>query len=90
MKEQKYTTRFKKDLKRQKKRGKKLNILKHIIKTICNDGEAPQSCRPHNLIRNWSGYKECHIESDWLLIYTVEKNIVTFYRTGTHSDLFSK
>ena len=89
MRKQRFTTRFKKDLNRQKKRGKKLESLKHIIKEICSNGEAPQTCRPHNLSGNWSGHSECHIESDWLLIYTVEEETVTFYRTGTHSDLFS-
>ncbi len=71
MRQPKYTTKFKKDIKRQ-------------------NGDAPQICRPHNLSGNWNGYRECHIEPDWLLIYTVEEEAVTFYRTGTHSNLFSR
>ncbi len=88
MRKQQYTTRFKKDLKRQKKRGKNLEALKLIISEICNTGDAPQTCFPHNLTGNWIGHRECHIESDWLLIYSVTEKTVILYRTGTHSDLF--
>ena len=83
-----FTNKFKKDLKRQKKRGKKPDRLESVIHEICCTGEAPARCRQHKLSGNWSNYIECHIEPDWLLIYTVEEETVTFYRTGTHSDLF--
>ncbi|MBF1203051.1 MAG: type II toxin-antitoxin system YafQ family toxin, partial [Fusobacterium periodonticum] len=48
--------------------------------------------RDHNLIGNYKGYRECHIESDWLLIYKIMENILilTLSRTGTHSELFKK
>ena len=88
MRQPEFTNRFKKDLKRQKKRGKKPGKLEQIINEICEAGTAPAQCRPHNLIGTWNGYAECHIEPDWLLIYTVQAETVTFYRTGTHSDLF--
>ena len=83
-----FTNRFKKDLKRQKKRGKKPLKIEQIIAEICETGTAPTQCRPHKLSGNWSGYAECHIEPDWLLIYSVQANTVTFFRTGTHADLF--
>ena len=89
MRQPEFTNRFKKDLKRQKKRGKNPHKLEQIIAEICKTGTAPVQCRPHNLIGNWSGYAECHIESDWLLIYAVQVETVIFYRTGTHSDLFA-
>jgi mRNA interferase YafQ len=89
MRQPQFTNRFKKDLKRQKKLGKTPHKLEHIIHAICVSGDAPQDCRPHILSGNWSGYWECHIEPDWLLIYSVEEETATFYRTGTHSDLFA-
>jgi len=46
--------------------------------------------RDHKLIGNWKGRRECHIESDWLLIYMVESDQVVFERTRTHSDLFQR
>lgn len=89
MRKPKFTNSFKKDLKRQKKRGKSRQKIQSVINSICIDGDAPLDCIPHNLTGNWKGYRECHIEPDWLIIYTVDSDeLVTFYRTGTHSDLF--
>lgn len=48
----------------------------------------PAKNRDHSLSGNYSGYRECHIEPDWLLKYRQEKNELFLYRTGTHSDLF--
>ena len=83
-----FTNRFKKDVKRQGRRGKTLARFSELIDFICESGAAPEKYKPHNLTADWRGYRECHIEPDWLLIFTVEKETVTFYRTGTHSDLF--
>ena len=44
--------------------------------------------RPHRLSGNWSGAWECHLEPDWLLIWTQEADVLVLTRTGTHSDLF--
>ena len=83
-----FTTRFRRDLKRQEKRRKDIPKLKALVKVICRDGDAPLHNRPHNLTGNYVGWRECHIEPDWLLIYAVDDDSVTFFRTGTHSDLF--
>ena len=50
---------------------------------------SPKYC-DHPLAGNYHGYRECHIQPDWLLIYKVEeqKLLLTLVRTGTHSDLF--
>ena len=82
------TKAFKKDLKRQKKRGKSREKLKNVMDAICRDGDAPKQYSPHNLVGNFLNHRECHIEPDWLLIYLVEEQHVIFHRTGTHSDLF--
>lgn len=82
------TTAFKKDLKRQKKRGKSREKLKHVMEAICRDGDAPKQLSPHNLLGSFVNHRECHIEPDWLLIYVVKEQHVIFHRTGTHSDLF--
>lgn len=88
MKIAKFTTSFKKDIKRQKKRGKSKEKLQTIVEMICRDGDPPEKYRPHDLVGNWVNYRECHIEPDWLLIYVVEAEYVVFNRTGTHADLF--
>jgi len=46
--------------------------------------------RDHKLIGEFAGRRECHIESDWLLVYKVEAKTIIFERTGTHADLFGK
>ena len=55
------------------------------------DGETlPAKYRDHTLTGNYSGFRECHITPDWLLIYEVRESelILVLSRTGTHSDLF--
>jgi mRNA interferase YafQ len=85
-----YTTKFKKDLKSVEKRNWDMELLKEIIRTLCNEKLLPSKNRDHNLIGNWSNCRECHIQPDWLLIYQIGNDSIVFVRTGTHSDLFSK
>lgn len=85
-----YTRQFERDTKRMKKRGKNIEKLKIIIRTILVEEPLDVIHRDHKLIGNGVGRRECHIESDWLLIYKVESDRVVFERTGTHSDLFNK
>jgi mRNA interferase YafQ len=79
---------FRADLRRQRQRGRNLEDLFAAIGLLAEDGELPASYRPHRLTREWSGFWECHIEPDWLLIYDVNDDQVSLVRTGTHSDLF--
>jgi mRNA interferase YafQ len=82
------TRQFDRDTKRLKKRGKNLDKLKIIIRSIVAEEHLDAIHRDHKLMGNWKGRRECHIESDWLLIYLVEAERVVFERTGTYSDLF--
>lgn len=85
-----YTRQFEKDVKRMKRRGKNLEKLKIITRSLVVEEPLDPLHRNHKLIGNWQGRRECHIESDWLLIYKTEEGCVIFERTGTHSDLFQK
>ncbi len=85
-----YTKQFKRDTKRVKKRGGNPDKLKIIIRSIVAEEVLDSIHRDHKLIGNWKERRECHIESDWLLIYILESDCVIFERTGTHSDLFQK
>lgn len=85
-----FTRQFDKDVKRMKKRGKKLEKIKIIIRSLIEEESLDPIHRDHKLIGNWQGRRECHIESDWLLIYKKEESRIIFERTGTHSDLFKK
>lgn len=79
---------FKKDIKRLKKRGKDLAKLKAVIGLLVDDKTLPARYGDHSLSGNWAGWKDCHIEPDWILIYKVRPNELLLGRTGTHSDLF--
>ena len=85
-----YTRQFERDLKRMKKRRKKIEKLKIILRSLIEEEELDPIHRDHKLIGNWLGRRECHVESDWLLIYKIDDDRITFERTGSHSDLFRK
>lgn len=84
------TNKFEKDLKLLKKQGKKIEKLFQVIDTLQSGKELETKYRDHNLIGNYKGYRECHVEPDLLLIYFKDndKLILTLVRTGSHSELF--
>ena len=83
-----YTSKFKKDLKVIEKRNLNVELLKIIIRKLCNEEELPPKNKDHFLQGKWSGSRECHITPDWLLVYQIGNGIIVFERTGSHSDLF--
>jgi mRNA interferase YafQ len=85
-----FTRQFNRDVKRMQKRGKKLEKIKIIIRSLIEEESLDPIHRNHKLIGNWQGRRECHVESDWLLIYKKEEDRIIFERTGTHSDLFQR
>ncbi len=84
------TNQFKKDVKRAEKRGKDMAELKAVLELLIEGEPLPPEYKDHPLRGNFAGSRDCHIESDWVLIYTLTENNshVRFERTGTHSDLF--
>ena len=79
---------FKKDVKRQKKRCKDLSKLKAIVDMLVAGEALPERCVDHPLSGNWSGWRDCHIQPDWILIYKVTPDTLTLGRAGSHADLF--
>lgn len=79
---------FKKDIKRLQKRGKDIDKLKDVIDKLLDQQELSVKYKDHALIGNWKGYRDCHIEPDWLLIYKITETNLFLVRTGSHSDLF--
>ena len=84
------TNQFKKDLKRVKKRGKDLSLLKEVLQLLREEQILEEKYRDHALTGDYIGFRECHVQPDWLLVYRIENDILvlTLSRTGTHSDLF--
>lgn len=87
----KYTSRFKKDYKRIKKRGLDCKLLKEVVELLVQGKPLAEKYCDHPMHPSREGHRECHIQSDWLLIYYVSEDVLvlTLTRTGTHSDLFS-
>ncbi len=83
-----YSTRFKKDFKTCVKRGYKMALLQQAVDTLRIPALLPVKNKDHNLSGSYSGYRECHIEPDWLLIYKQTDDELRLDRTGTHTDLF--
>lgn len=86
----KYHNSFKKDYKLMKKRGLNLDKLKFVINQLASGNPLEEKYRDHALTRDYKGFRECHIEPDWLLIYQIidEELVLILSRTGSHSDLF--
>lgn len=85
-----YSNRFKKDYKLMMKRNVNSKEFEFVVNELINERPLDEKYRDHNLEGNWKGFRECHINPDWLLIYQIDNNdlILTLARTGTHSDLF--
>lgn len=89
MRRVRYSSKFKKDLKRIKKQHKNTDLLKQIITQLANDKTLDIKYKDHRLIGNYLGSRECHLSPDWLLIYRYQSfDELILLRTGTHSDLF--
>ena len=84
------TARFRKDLKRAAKRGLPMEQLENVVDALSLGKTLAPKYRDHALTGNYVGYRECHIQPDWLLVYRVDEDILTLVLayTGTHSDLF--
>lgn len=83
-----YTSQFKKDLEKAKKQRRKLDVLQYIIELLFKGERLPIKYRDHKLIGNYNNRRECYIEPDLLLIYSVKEDTLYLERLGTHSELF--
>lgn len=81
-------SQFKKVVKRAEKRGKDLLKLRRVLEVLIAGEALPVAWRDHPLRGEWAGWRDLHIEPDWLLIYRVEGGALHLARTGTHADLF--
>ena len=88
----KYTAKMKRDVKRVLKRGKDVSKLTSTLALLAAQGQMPEQYKEHPLRGEMQGYRECHIESDWLIVYQIQQNelILLASGTGTHSDLYDE
>ncbi|MDR0221370.1 MAG: type II toxin-antitoxin system YafQ family toxin [Lachnospiraceae bacterium] len=87
----KRTAQFKKDLRNMAKQGADLSLLDEPITLLLDRKPLPEKYHDHALIGNWAGYRECHIQPDWLFIYRIDNDALLLIatRTGSHSKLFA-
>lgn len=87
-----WTTQFKRDYKTAMKRNLPIARLDNVIRLLAAGEKLPPEYRDHALANNWRGFRECHIQPDWLLIYKQDNGqlILTLARTGSHTELLDK
>ena len=91
MKKLKASTQYKKDYKRFRNNPKKLEKLFKIIQLLEKELPIPKENNPHMLTGNYTGYMECHIEGDFLLIwFDPDTDQIDLVRLGSHSELFGQ
>lgn len=74
-----YTSIFKRDYKRMMKKHYDMEKLEKVVKLLVtnNQDELVRKYRDHALKGNWKGYRELHLDKDWLLIYKIDdKNLI--------------
>ena len=86
------STAFKRDIKREAK-GLYRNTLDAdlvpVLLALASDEALESRHRDHDLSGDWSGYRECHVKPDLLLIYRkTENDLLRLARLGSHSELF--
>jgi mRNA interferase YafQ len=84
-----YSGQFKRDVKLAQKRRKDMEKLKRAMQLLIDAKPLPREYLDHPLRGDWNGWRDLHIEPDWLLIYCIHDNTVRFERTGRHTDLFN-
>jgi len=60
----------------------------NTIEFLADAKPLPPECKDHPLKGQHRGKRDCHVEPDWLLIYSVEDDELILYRTGSHAELF--
>lgn len=81
-------TRFRRDVKRLQRQGANLAKLQAVVTALAVEAPLDERYRDHALVGNWRGFRECHIQPDWLLIYRVAGEELQLARTGSHAELF--
>lgn len=83
---------YDRDVKLAVRRGLDIEKLLEVVSFLQQGETLPEKYHNHLLHGDYKGYWECHISTDWLLLYEkdTEIRLISLYRTGTHSDIFGK
>ncbi len=83
-----HTGQFRRDTRRAQKRGKDMSKLREVLTLLIEDKPLPPRFKDHPITGDWRGYRDLHIEPDWLLLYKIDGSDLILARTGSHADLF--
>lgn len=85
------TSKFKKNYKQMQKRGQKKEELQKVVELLRNGKKLDTKYKDHALKGKFKKYRECHISTDWLLVYEIRDDVLvlTLIDTGSHADLFN-
>jgi len=85
------TSKYKKGLKRAIKRNLDISLLDTVVEVLANGLQLDEKYDDHALRGDYEGFRECHIQPDWLLVYAYFDDVLVLVLqdTGTHSDLFT-
>jgi mRNA interferase YafQ len=85
-----FTKQFQKDYKKMKNSGRNIFLLRKTLEKLINGLFLDPIYHDHALKGEWNNCRDCHIQSDWILIYKlIGKDKIYFERTGSHSELFN-
>ena len=82
------SSRFKRDVRKLEKQGKDLTKLRSVLLLLLEEKPLPDHYRDHALRGDWYGFRDLHVEPDWLLLYRLKDGELQLARTGSHSELF--
>ena len=85
-----FSTAFKKEVKRAMLQGHDVLKMFVPVAALLNEELLPPQYQDHPLKGEWEGYRDFHVELDWIVFYRHVGNLIRFERTGTHSELFGK
>ena len=84
------TTQFKKDFKRVSKQNIDFrDTFIEVVQMLCNAQPLPERFQDHPLSGNYTGYRDCHIRPDLVLIYKSNEDSIILVRIGSHSEVFN-
>ena len=84
-----WTSVFKRDFKREKKKSPQLEtLLSPILSALAADAPLEPRHYDHALTGDWKDYRDCHVKPDLVLIYQkLDEEILLLVRLGSHSEL---
>jgi mRNA interferase YafQ len=87
MLEFRYSSSFRKDIRQAAFQGRDVMKIIPPLAFLLNNRPLPPQYRDHPLKGKWVGYRDFHIEPDWVVIYQINEDCLYLARTGAHADM---